>query len=435
VRGERGGLNRRRGMVEQGLFMRGAALNRRVLQSGGVLSWVLFAMGLLLVGGVVVGLWPKPLSVELARVSRGPLTVSVREEGKTRVRHRHVISPPFGGSLRRIGLRAGDRLEAGKTVLAELQGEWVGFLNPRLLLQAEAQVKAAEAAKERSGVAVERAQMALDLANKELRRAESLKGSGAISSKEWDAAQSQSAMLGRELRAAEFSREVAEFEWAQARVVLEQAKGPEDERTGVYRMVSPISGVVLQVMEESARVVAAGTPLMEIGDLKDLEAEVELLSQDAVGVRTGAEVTIEEWGGPGPLKAQVSAVEPGGFMKVSALGVEEQRVKVRVDFTDSIPETHRLGDRFRVEARIVVWKTEAAVLVPTGALFRRGEEWFVFLERAGRSALQRVEVGRTDGRFAEVRSGLEVGQWVVVHPPDILEAGGAIRRREAVDWR
>ena len=416
--------------------MQTAAFQSTCRSAGRAGTWVVWSLGLLLLTGVIAGLLPKPMQVELAPVGKGPLTVSVLEEGKTRVRHRYVISPPFAGSLKRIELRAGDRLEAGKTVLAELQGEWSGFLNPRLLAEAEVRVKAAEASKARSGAAVERAQAALDLAQKEVRRAESLKASGAISAKEWDAAQSQSVLLGRELRTAEFSREVADFELAQARVALQQARGPESAgEASVYRMISPVSGVVLNVLEESARFVAAGTPILEIGDLRDLEAEIELLSQDAVGIAPGAEVSIEDWGGPGPLAARVSAVEPGAYMKVSALGVEEQRVKVRVDFVDPIPATHPLGDRFRVEARIVIWKTAEAVLVPSGALFRRGGEWFVFLEQAGRCALQAVEIGRSNGRFAQVRAGLQPGQLVVVHPPDLLEPGGAIRKRDASGWR
>ncbi len=391
------------------------------------MPWLL---GLLVVAGIVVGMLPKATEVELGEVVQGPLVVSVVEEGKTRIRHRHVISPPFAGSLKRIELRSGDPIEAGKTVLAEVRGEWAGFLNPRLLAETEVRVKAAEASKARSGSALERAQTALDLAIKERTRSSTLKESGAISSREWDAAENQVELLKREVRTAEFSRDVAAFEWAQAQAALQQAKGPETQgEDRVYRIVAPISGVVLQVMEENERFVTAGFPVMEVGDLKDLEAEIELLSSDAVTVRPGAEVSIEEWGGGHPLKGRVSVVEPGAFMKISALGVEEQRVKVRVDFAESIPEGSFLGDRYRVEARIQVWSAASVVLVPTGALFRRGGDWFLFLETGNAARLARVEIGHSNGRFAEVSSGVKTGDRVVLHPPDTLESGKTIRRR------
>jgi HlyD family secretion protein len=188
-----------------------------------------------------------------------------------------------------------------------------------------------------------------------------------------------------------------------------------------------VSGFVLNVLEESARVVMPGAPIMEVGDPNDIEAEIELLSSDAVGVRPGAEVSIEQWGGDAPLRGKVSVVEPGGYTKISALGVEEQRVKVRVDFLDPLPPGKTLGDRYRVEARIVTWRGDRVLQVPTGALFRRGGDWMTFV-LDGRTARQtKVEIAHNNGTAAEVLSGLTEGQRVIVHPPDSITGGATVR--------
>jgi HlyD family secretion protein len=229
---------------------------------------------------------------------------------------------------------------------------------------------------------------------------------------------------------AEFSRQVAEFELAQAKATLQQAQAPNGAKAEPYRIVAPVTGFVLAVSEENARWVAAGTPLMEVGDPRDLEAEIELLSSDAVAVRPGAPVSIEEWGGPAPLRARVSLIEPGAYTKVSALGVEEQRVKVRVEFTDDLPADHPLGDRFRVEARIETWSAPDVLQVPTGALFRRGGDWLTFVVENGRARVRKVEIAHNNGVSAEIRAGLRAGQRVVLHPPDTLSEGKAVRPRE-----
>ena len=386
-----------------------------------------YAIVAALLAAIVAGLRPKPIQVETATVTTGPLTVSVLEEGKTRIRHRYTISPPISGYLNRIALRAGDRIEAGKTVLAVLQAEPSSFLNPRARGEAEARLKGAEAAKMQSQSELERSRAALDLAEKEKTRSIELKRTGAISTKEWDTIENQVTVLTRALHTAEFALRVAEFELAQAQATLVQAKSPAPDHSEPLTILAPVSGFVLQVFEESARILPAGTPIMEVGDPTDIEAEIELLSSDAVGVAPGAEVSIEQWGGESPLRGIVSVIEPGGFTKISALGVEEQRVKVRVDFTD--PPGHSLGDRFRVEARIVTWHGENVLQVPTGALFRRGGDWMTFALDAGRARLTKVEIAHTNGIAAEVRTGLQQGQPVILHPPDAVADGAAVRPR------
>jgi HlyD family secretion protein len=382
-----------------------------------------------LVAGIVVGLLPRVVEVETGSVVSGPLEVTVLEEGKTRIRHRHVISPPISGYLNRIALRAGDRIVAGETGLATSQAQPSAFLDPRARAEAEARANAAGAAKQRAESELERLRVSLALAQKEKVRAADLKTKGAISTKEWDTAETQVAMITRELHSAEFAIRVAEFERVQAQAALAQVQAPTTGKSEPLTLLSPVTGFVLGVQEESARVVAAGTPLMEVGDPTDLEAEIELLSSDAVGVQPGAEVSIEQWGGSSPLRGKVAVVEPGGFTKVSALGVEEQRVKVRVEFTDPIPATHPLGDRFRVEARILTWRSAGVLQVPTGALFRRGNDWMTFVLSGGKARLTKVEIGRTNGLAAEVRDGLQPGEAVILHPPDAVADGVAVKRR------
>jgi HlyD family secretion protein len=379
-----------------------------------------------LIAAVVAGFWPKPVQVEIGAVTRGPLIVSVYEEGKTRIRHRYVISPPVAGFLRRVEPRPGASMERGKTVLAIIEPQMSGFLDARALAQAEAAVKAAEATKMQRQAELDRAQAALDLANKDLVRADSLRRTGAIAAREWDADQNRVQMVTRELHAAEFALRVAEFEVTQAEAALMQARHSDSEISEPVRILAPVDGYVLNVYEESARVVTPGVPIMEVGDPQDLEAEIELLSSDAVGVAPGADVSIEHWGGDSPLRGRVSVVEPAAFTKISALGVEEQRVMVRVDFVDSPPPGRDLGDRYRVEARIVTWRGDNVLQVPTGALFRRGNDWMTFTVRKGRARIQKVEIAHNNGVAAEVQSGLSAGDFVIIHPPESVHDAAAV---------
>jgi HlyD family secretion protein len=387
---------------------------------------LLWAFGALLLTAIVLGLWPKPIPVETAVVSRGPLTVSVLEEGKTRIRHRFAISPPVAGYLNRVALRAGAPIRAGETVLATIEAEQSGFLDPRTRAEAEARVKASEANRQQRRSEADRARAALDLAQKDFARANELLRGKVISRQEWDTAENRMSLLSRELNAAEFAMRVAGFELTQARATLVQLQSPAAGPSQRLRIVSPVDGYVLNVYEENARVITAGTPIMEVGDPRDLEAEIELLSSDAVAVAPGAAVSIEQWGGEGVLRGRVSLVERGGFTKISALGVEEQRVKVRVDFLDSPPTGRELGDRYRVEARIATWHGEDVLQIPTGALFRRGGDWMTFVVENRKARLRKVEIGHNSGLAAEVFSGLAEGEAVVVYPPDSVTDGASV---------
>ncbi len=383
------------------------------------------------VTAILLGFRPRPIEVEPATIVNGPLIVSVLEEGKTRIRHRYVISSPVAGRLNRIELRPGAPTEAGKTVLAILDPLPASLLDPRARVESEARVKMAQASESRAIAEVERTRAALDLAQKQWHRLESLLQDKAISPWDADAGRNLVVVNERALRAAEFAVQVATFELAQSRAALissdELPVG--SQTTAPLKLLAPISGVVLSVPEESARNVAGGTALMELGDPTDLEMEVELLSSDAVAVRPGANVAIEHWGGDVPLHGRVTLIEPGGFTKVSALGVEEQRVKVRVDFAEPPPPNAWLGDRYRIEARIETWSSTNVLKIPTGALFRRGMDWMTFVIEGDRPKLTKVEIDHQNGASAEVRSGVKAGQRVILHPPDTVSEATAIRTR------
>lgn len=406
---------------------RAEAVRRR--QKGAWRRFIPYIIAAALVIAIVYGFLPKPVEVETAAVNVGPLTVSVLEEGKTRIRHRYVVSAPLTGFLQRVELRAGAAIELGKTVLATVQPQPASFLDPRSQAEAEARLKATEAGVMRAQAEFERVQEALAMAEKERTRAAELNKKGAVSEKEFDLAENQAAMLGREVRAAEFTLRVAEFTRTQSEAALLQTQSPTAAQAEPLSIVAPVNGFVLNVFEESARIVVPGTPIMEVGDPADLECEIELLSSDAVAVQPGAYVSIEQWGGERPLRGKVALIEPGGYTKISALGVEEQRVKVRVNFAEPIPREHPLGDRYRVEARIVTWHSDGVLQIPTGAIFRRGGDWMTFVVEAGKARLTKVEIAHNNGVAAEVRSGVSEGQLVLLHPPDTVADGVAVKAR------
>ena len=398
----------------------------RRAKSGLIRRIVVWVSVLGLLGALIAGFRPRPIEVETSTVTSGPMSVFVLEEGKTRIRHRHIISPPVAGMLERIPLRAGEKIKAGETVLATIHPAPANFLDPRAKAETEARVQAASANQQLRTAQQERVQSALELANKEKTRNAQLRKNGAISEREMDQATNQVELLIREQNAAAFAVKVSQYELAQAEAAARQTGDTSVAKDGPFVLKAPVDGFVLNVMEESARAVIPGLPLMEVGDPSDLEAEIEMLSSDAVSVQPGAVVSIEKWGGDSSLRGRVSLVEPGGYTKFSALGVEEQRVRVRVDFLDPLPAGKWLGDRFRVEARITTWQADVVLQVPSGALFRRGDDWMVFLLDSGKAREVPVTVGHNNGTQAEVKNGLSAGQTVVLHPPDKVMDGSAV---------
>ncbi|MBX3024614.1 HlyD family efflux transporter periplasmic adaptor subunit [bacterium] len=368
---------------------------------------------------------PAPVRVEVGHVERGRLVVTVDEEGETRVRDRFVVAAPIAGRLARLTLEPGDPVQQG-TVVARMHPV---PLDPRTRAEALARLEAAQAALRETSAQVENAEAAFAQAQRSANRARQLGRSGTIGKEEQERAELDETLRHKELEASQFAERAAAFnlEAAKAALMAPGADGNqamvaacESGEPGCIELRAPVTGRVLRVPQKSERVVAAGEPLVEIGDPSDLEIVVDLLSTDAVKVRPGAAMLVEEWGGPTPLAAQVRRVEPSGFTKVSALGVEEQRVNVIGDFT---ADSGGLGDGYRIEARIVVAEADDVLLVPSSALFRRQDAWHVFAVANGRAALRRVEVGRATAQQTELLDGLALGDAVVLHPSDQVADG------------
>jgi HlyD family secretion protein len=382
-------------------------------------TWIL--IGVLLAGGFVYAFWPQAVPVDLGEVARGPLTVTVDEEGETRVKEVYVVSAPLAGRVRRIESEVGDLVIADETVLVSIQETEPTFLDVRSTTQMEAEVKAAEAAMALAEAEVTRAVAELDFAGAELQRAEALVARKNISQRALERAQLEVKTREAALATAKAALRVKRFELEMARAALigpDVTLGEARNRGCCVRVRSPISGRVLKVYQESEAVVEAGAPLIEIGDPESLEIVVDLLSADAVKVAPGAEVDVEDWGGGATLKGRVRRVEPYGFTKLSALGIEEQRVNVVVDFVDPPTQWQRLGHGYRVDTRIVVWQGADLLKVPLAALFRDGDDWAVFVLSEGRARLRPVKIGRSTNLEAQVLDGLVAGERVVLHPSD-----------------
>jgi HlyD family secretion protein len=375
----------------------------------------------LLVALIGVGLWPRAVPVEVSPVTRGPLIVTVDEEGMTRVKNRFVVFAPVAGQLRRIDWKAGAEVQAGKTVLAMLETSGADFLDARTQAQAEARVRATEAAREAALAQRDRANAAARMFASDFERMKALREQKVLSAQEFDTAQMRAETAAQDVRAAEFGLKVAEFELEQARALL--LRGQPGGGAEPLVITSPVSGRILRVFQESARVVPAGFSLMEVGDPTDLEVRIEVLSRDGVAIRPGARVILEQWGGPDPLNAKVRLVEPSAFTKISALGVEEQRVFVIADFTEPIERRATLGDNYRVEARIVIWENPDVVRAAAGALFYRGGETQAFAVDGRRARIRTVRIGRTNGVQTEVLGGLAEGEQVIVYPGDKVTDG------------
>jgi HlyD family secretion protein len=379
---------------------------------------------------VVYGFMPKPVPVDIAKSARAPMKVTIEEEGKTRVRERFVISSPVGGFMRRITLKVGDVLKKGELV-AVLEPMLSGVLDPRSRAQAEASVSAAQsslhAAEERARAAAAEE----EYAGKNLERQKKLFGSGYIARDLYEQAESDMKRLEANRLAADASVRAARADLARAKATLRYsaAEGTAD-RVRTVSITAPSGGSVLKLQKESEGVVNAGDPLIDIGDPGKIEVKVEVLSADAVMIRPGTSVLFERWGLDTPLSGTVRIVEPEAFTKVSSLGVEEQRVLVIADITSVSEEWRRLGDGYRVEAKFVIWEGKDVLQVPAGSLFRKGEDWAVFVNDSGRAKLRQVKAGHRNGLTAEVLSGIAEGEEVIIHPDDTVRDGIRIRARQ-----
>jgi HlyD family secretion protein len=387
--------------------------NRRVLLS---MAAVLALLG--------VALWPQAIGVDAGAVTRGPLAVTIDEEGETRVHDRFVVSAPLSGRVERIELEPGDRVTRNKTVVARLRPDAPALLDARARAEAEAAVESARSGLGRARAEEQRARAAEDLAHADLKRERDLDRSGLTTRQSLDAKVAVAQIAEEAVRAAVFAVAAASSEYERARARLMPATVDAGER--VLSVLAPVDGVVLRRLRESERVVVAGEPLVELGDPTHLEVVSDLLSTDAVRIKPGMRVLVEQWGGDGALEARVRQVEPSGFTKVSALGVEEQRVNVVMDFAPDAVACRQLGDAFRVEVRVVVWEGGDLVKVPTSALFRVRERWAAYVLDDNRAHLAMLDIGQRNDEEAEVRAGLTAGQTVVLHPGDTLTDGARI---------
>ncbi len=393
---------------------------------------ILIAVALAIVAAIVWAFLPQPVPVDVAEVVRGPLEVTVEEDGRTRIRDRYVVSAPLTAQLQRISLDAGDEVVAGQTELAVLEPMDPSLLDARAALEAEARVRRAEAALDRTAAELQAATARQQFAAVELDRVKTAFNRQAANQVELDAAQVADRTARADLDAATFARKIAEFELELAQAALLRTRpAGEGESSSEYLVIrSPITGRVLRVIQESAAVVNPGSPLMELGNPADLEIAVDVLSTDAVQIEPGAPVHIERWGGDEPLGGVVRLVEPQAFTKISALGVEEQRVYVIIDFTDPFDKWQSLGDGYRIEAGIVTWRADDVIKAPAGALFRRGQQWAVFAVRDGKAVLQPVSVGHRTTLEVEILEGLGPGEVIIIHPSDEVSEGAAVKARE-----
>jgi HlyD family secretion protein len=386
-----------------------------------ILTWGFVAA---VVAAIAFSFRPQPLDVDWQTVSRGALEVTVNEDGRTRIREKYTVSTPLAGQLQRVVLNPGDPVVAGETLLATILPTNPDLLDPRSRSSAEARVKAAEAGVKRSEANMGASKAAMESAQSMLDRRMKLRKGDATFEQAVEDAQMQARMRSEELRSAEFALEIAKFELELARAALVRTS-PQDESQGTnwhLDVVSPIQGKILRVFQESAAVLPAGTALMEIGDPQDLELEVDVLSTDAVKILPGARMRIQHWGGDQELEGRVRLVEPGAFTKVSALGVEEQRVNVIGDLVSPAPQ--QFGDRFRFEARIVTWHSESVLQVPMSALFRKDTEWAVFVIDSRLIARRKIiQIGHRNSDAAEVLSGLAENDRVIIFPSDQVVDG------------
>jgi HlyD family secretion protein len=388
------------------------------------------AVGAAALALVALAMMPRPVPADFAGVGRGELQVTLDQEGKTRVRDRFVMSAPMPGRVLRIGLEPGDPVVAGETVLATFRPQEPVPLDARSRAEAKARVKAAQAALDRARAQREKAREEHELAMKERERTLRLAEQGILSQEARDAAETEARAKAEALSAAEAAARNAasELELANAGLLEPGDGGSGAREVTVLRLLSPVDGVVLKRERQSEAIVSAGEPLLEVGDPNDLEIVADYLSMDAVRIRPGMRALIDRWGGDRVIEGSVRRVEPSGFMKVSALGVEEQRVNVIVDF-DEPEDAGNLGDEYRVEVRVVIDEREDALKVPASALFRNDEAWAVFVVGGGQAGLRRVEIGARSGFEAEVLEGLAEGDTVIIHPSEQVSDGVRVSRR------
>jgi len=393
--------------------------------------WLWLLLVGLLIGGGVYSLLPQPIPVEVAMIERGPMQVTINQTGVTRVRDRYQVSSPVAGQLLRINLRSGDPIKAGETLLATIRPSDPSMLDSRQVAETEAKVGAAKLAVDRAGARKDQARIATELAANQLNRISQLRKSQSASEDEYQMTEAAYRSRTDELRVANFELEIAKFESQQALAAFSTVKPEDQNLVRHFEIRAPIDGAVLRVFQESATVLTPGTPLLEVGNPQDLEISIDVLSSDAVKISPGNGMRLLHWGGDHSLAAQVRVVEPAAFTKISALGVEEQRVNVIGDFRQLDQSTARLGDGYRVEAEIIVWEQQDVTKAPTSALFRVDGNWCVFVVESGLARQRQIKLGQRNAWEAEVLEGLEPGEAIVDYPSDLIREGVAVEPKSS----
>lgn len=396
--------------------------------------WLKRIAGVLVISVVIAGAvwfaWPRPMQVDLATVVRGPMEVTVEDEGRTRVRHVYTVSAPIHGTVLRTPRHVGDEVIVDTTVVAVMQATAPSFLDARSREELQAALAAAKAAVELAEHEVRRIERALEFARAELRRGEELARRNVVSTQTIEKAQVDVDTTVHALASAKAQLAVRRSEQASlaARLIEPGSEASSPDAAGGIQLRAPVSGRVLAIHLESEAVVQPGTPLIDIGDPGDLEVVVDLLSSEAAQIEPGAAVRIDGWGGP-TLQGRIRRIDPAGFTKVSALGIEEQRVRTVIELLDPPEAWPRLGHDFRVIVNVTAWSSEDVLTVPVAALFRRGDGWAVFVARDGRARSTTAEIGRRTNRVAEVLAGLSPGEQVILHPSDRIADGVAVAER------
>ena len=383
----------------------------------------LVVVGLVVAALIAWSLRPQPIAVEVAEVVRGPFEQTVTDDGRTRVRDRYVVSAPLAGRVQRIALDAGDTVRQGQAV-ALLTPTAPAFLDARTERELRERIGAAEAQAARARAETQKVLAQRDQAQADVARQAKLAESGFVSATAREQAELALRTADRSVDAARFAEEAARHDLAQARAALARYKSGTP--TARWEVTSPVNGSVLKVMQKSEAAVALGAPLLEVADARSLEAVVDVLSQEAVGIRPGMQARVELGQGVPPIPALVRLVEPAAFTKVSALGVEEQRVNVILDFAGPLDQVWTLGDAFRVEAHIVTYRAEDAIKVPVGAIFREAGGWAAFVVQDDTAVRRALKVSRRNGLEAMLEGGLAPGERVIVYPSDALRDGARI---------
>lgn len=388
-------------------------------------------VALLITGLLIWGFWPKPIAVESIEVKHAPLTISIETNGRTRVIDRYVITAPVNGMTCQMHLHIGDHVRQGQSLLS-ITPLKTPILNTRSHAQAEANVAAAQSAVKAANEQVKSAKAAVKYAQKEIKRYKELLQKGLVSQDNYDRLATTLITATANQRSAKFKAEVAKYELQAAQTTLKHNTinvEAELEASESVQIKSPINGQILKVVRQCDSPVTIGEALLEVGDPSALEIEVDVLSADAVKIKPGMKVLFERWGGEQPLEGVVRLIEPIGFTKVSALGVEEQRVWVISSFTSPIEQWQRLGDAYRVEAKFILWHEKDILQVPSSSLFRYQDGWSVFLIENNQAKRQTVTIGQRNGLSAQIRSGLKEGQRVINHPSNLVEDGIRVKER------